>query len=203
VLKDLREFQSARERFEQSLSIHRHLAQREPQVRETSVASSLSNLGAVLMELREFDSARVQFEESLALYRHLAQHEPRVYEPYVARALHSLDIVLMKLQEYKSARAANQEAIALGEKHRLWLENAGTHFHLGMPEEAEGNIVRTLEQFEACVERCERGLSQISERMPLGEALLETRREMAKAHHNTPLVWATTVLWGNPWARLV
>ncbi len=39
--------------------------------------------------------------------------------------------------------------------------------------------------------------------LPLGEALLAIRRAMAKAHHANPLIWATTVLWGNPWARLM
>ena len=38
--------------------------------------------------------------------------------------------------------------------------------------------------------------------LPLGDALLETRREMAEKHRENPLVWAMTVLWGNPWARL-
>jgi CHAT domain-containing protein len=35
----------------------------------------------------------------------------------------------------------------------------------------------------------------------LSAALLQTRREMA-ANDDNPLLWATTVLWGNPWARL-
>ena len=38
--------------------------------------------------------------------------------------------------------------------------------------------------------------------LPLGEALLQTRRDMADEHHDNPLVWATTVRWGNPWVRL-
>jgi hypothetical protein len=39
--------------------------------------------------------------------------------------------------------------------------------------------------------------------LALGAALLETRQEMAAEYADNPLVWATTVLWGNPWARLV
>jgi hypothetical protein len=39
--------------------------------------------------------------------------------------------------------------------------------------------------------------------LPLGAALLETRQELAAEYADNPLVWATTVLWGNPWAWLV
>ncbi len=38
--------------------------------------------------------------------------------------------------------------------------------------------------------------------LPVGEALLEARRAMAAARPN-PLLWATTILWGNPSARLM
>lgn len=39
--------------------------------------------------------------------------------------------------------------------------------------------------------------------LPLGAALLQARQEMAQEYADNPLVWAMTVLWGNPWARLV
>jgi CHAT domain-containing protein len=38
--------------------------------------------------------------------------------------------------------------------------------------------------------------------MSLGEALFQTQREMAMKYHDNPIVWATTVVWGNPWVQL-
>lgn len=43
----------------------------------------------------------------------------------------------------------------------------------------------------------------VSNPVKIGQALLETRREVAREHLENPLIWGTTVLWGNPWACLV
>jgi hypothetical protein len=39
--------------------------------------------------------------------------------------------------------------------------------------------------------------------LTLGATLLQARQEMAREYADNPLVWAMTVLWGNPWVRLV
>ncbi len=57
-----------------------------------------------------------------------------------------------------------EEAIALSEQHRLYLDSAWTYVNWGQLEDAENNVERSIELFEAGVERCERGLSQLMER---------------------------------------
>jgi hypothetical protein len=42
----------------------------------------------------------------------------------------------------------------------------------------------------------------LDRRQRVGAALLETRQEMAQEYADNPLVWAMTVLWGNPWVGL-
>jgi hypothetical protein len=42
----------------------------------------------------------------------------------------------------------------------------------------------------------------LSQGEAMGPALLATRQEMDRRYHGNPLVWATTVFWGNPWVRL-
>jgi hypothetical protein len=36
-----------------------------------------------------------------------------------------------------------------------------------------------------------------------GQSRATSLREMAARYDNNPLIWATTVFWGNPWVRLV
>ena len=42
----------------------------------------------------------------------------------------------------------------------------------------------------------------LDRRETVGDALLAARRALAKEHPDNPLVWATTVLWGNPFVTL-
>ena len=42
----------------------------------------------------------------------------------------------------------------------------------------------------------------LDRRETVGDALLAARRSLAKEHPDNPLVWATTVLWGNPFVTL-
>ena len=42
----------------------------------------------------------------------------------------------------------------------------------------------------------------LDRRETVGDALLAARRTLAKEHPDNPLVWATTVLWGNPFVTL-
>lgn len=162
-----------------------HLARIQPQVYTPQVAMTLNNLGTVLYDIQEWAAARAAYEEALTLYRHLAYSQPQVYTPNVATTLHNLGNVLRDLREWASARAAYQEAIALRERHSLWLESAETHYSWGLLEEDEGNAEWALELFEACIERCERGLSQLVERehRDLFKAKIELAYEWLIEHY--------------------
>jgi tetratricopeptide (TPR) repeat protein len=118
----------------------------------------------VLRDLREMAAARQAYEEALQTYRRLAQSQPGVYLPDVAMTLNNLGNVLRDLREMEAARQAYEEAISLRERHGLWLDAAEAHYNWGLLEEGEQNQQRALELFEACVERCERGMSQLAER---------------------------------------
>ena len=89
-----------------------------------------------------------------------------------------------------AALAAGASAV-LSSVHPLWDAPAGefsVHFYHGLlhPRPAD-HLPTDLNQARA---------------ETVAEALLRTRRAMAAAHDGDPLIWATTVLWGNPWAVL-
>jgi hypothetical protein len=56
---------------------------------------------------------------------------------------------------------------------------------------------------DAAAQFSEHLYERLLEGQPVGSALLETRRALAGTSEDNPLLWATTVLWGNPWATLV
>lgn len=109
------------------------------------------------------EEAEQAYREALLIYRRLSQIQPAVYEPDVTGTLNNLGAVLRNLRRLEEAEQAHREALALRERHGLWLDSTGTYYNWGILEEARGNPTRVLELFEACVERCERGLNQLAE----------------------------------------
>jgi CHAT domain-containing protein len=107
-----RRLEGAQAAYEEGLALYRKLAQRQPQVYEPSVATTLNNLGTVLRDLRRLEEAQAAYEEGLALHRRYDIPDQR------AVLLSGLGGLGMEQEQWHEAAEALQEAVEAVERLR-------------------------------------------------------------------------------------
>ena len=120
VAQDLREYQQARDYYQQALSLYIEFGDRYEQ------ANTLHQLGMVAQDLREYQQARDYYQQALSLYIEFGDR----YEQ--ANTLHQLGMVAQDLREYQQARDYYQQALSLYIEFGDRYEQANTLHQLGM-----------------------------------------------------------------------
>jgi tetratricopeptide (TPR) repeat protein len=80
---------------------------------ESSIATTLNNLGALDTVQNRMDEADKAYDEALKIRRELAQKNPDKYLPYVANTLNSLGILDSDENRMDEARKAFDEALGI------------------------------------------------------------------------------------------
>ncbi|MBB3181160.1 tetratricopeptide repeat protein [Variovorax sp. Sphag1AA] len=113
LLSDESRMAEARKAYEESLSIRRTLAHKNPDVYLRDVAATLNNLGVLNRDENRMADARTAFEESLSTYRTLTQKNPDAYLPDVASTLNNLGVLNREENRMAEARKALEEALSI------------------------------------------------------------------------------------------
>jgi tetratricopeptide (TPR) repeat protein/type II secretory pathway predicted ATPase ExeA len=120
VAEELREYDQARQDYQQALQIYIEFGDRYEQ------AGTYHHLGIVAQELREYDQARQDYQQALQIYIEFGDR----YEQ--AGTYHHLGIVAQELREYDQARQDYQQALQIYIEFGDRYSQARTYHQLGM-----------------------------------------------------------------------
>ncbi len=109
-------FQKALIYYPKVLQLLDSLAQKNPDIFQPDMASTLNNLGILLSDNNEMDQAKKHYQEALQIRRQLAQKNPDVFQPDVAMTLNNLGNLLSDNNEMDKAQKHYQEALQLYRK---------------------------------------------------------------------------------------
>jgi hypothetical protein len=112
-LREMRQFEAARDRCIKALAIHHELAHLEPDIYLPYVAVTLNSLGNLQRDLNLLEAARDSHTEALTNYRALARQWPEAYLADVARTLNNLGLVQRDLNLVEAARDSFTEALPI------------------------------------------------------------------------------------------
>ncbi len=105
------QFVKAEKRYQEALTILRELAQNNPAVYLRDVATTLNNLGLlVVADSSRREEAEKHYQEALKTYRQLAQNNP-AYLPDVAMTLNNLGNLVADDSRHEEAEKRYQEAL--------------------------------------------------------------------------------------------
>lgn len=110
-LQKQNKFVKARVNFEKNLAMRRMLAEKNPDIYLPTVATTLNNLGALLLNINEINEARVHLEEALNIRRNLAERNPDVYSPELASTLCNQGNLSFANQDLGLAKVQYKEAL--------------------------------------------------------------------------------------------
>jgi tetratricopeptide (TPR) repeat protein len=140
VAEELREFDEARNNYQQALQINIEFNDRYEQ------AGTYHQLGIVAEELREFDEARKNYQQALQIYIEFNDR----YEQ--ADTYHQLGIVAQELREFDEARKNYQQALQIFIEFNDRYSQARTYHQLGIVaqelrefDEARNNYQQALQ----------------------------------------------------------
>nr|MDJ0601267.1 tetratricopeptide repeat protein [Crocosphaera sp.] len=119
VAQELREWDEARNYYQQALSIKIEYGDRYSQ------ASTYHHLGMVAEELREWDEARNYYQQALSIK---IEYGDRYSQ---ASTYHNLGMVAHKLREWDEARNYYQQALSIKIEYGDRFSQASTYHHLG------------------------------------------------------------------------
>jgi tetratricopeptide (TPR) repeat protein len=136
VAEELREFEQAREYYQQALAITIEFGDRYKQ------ADTYHQLGRVAEELREFEQAREYYQQALAITIEFGDR----YEQ--AGTYHQLGRVAQQLREFEQAREYYQQALAVFIEFGDRYEQARTYHQLGRVAEELGEFEQAREYYQ-------------------------------------------------------
>ena len=111
LLQNLNDFDKARCHYEEVLQVLRELSKKDPGLHKPNLATTLNNLGNILVTINELRQAQTHYEEALQIRRELAEEDPETYKPNVVASLNNLGILLSTTKEYKQAQTFYKEAL--------------------------------------------------------------------------------------------
>ncbi len=120
VAQELREWNEARNYYQQALSICEDYGDRFFQ------AKTYHNLGIVAYELREWNEARNYYQQALSI---CIEYGDRFFQ---AKTYHELGMVAQKLREWDEARNYYQQALSINIEYGDRYNQATTYHNLGM-----------------------------------------------------------------------
>ena len=113
LLQSLNDFDEARSHYEEALQVLRELSKKDPGLHKPNLATTLNNLGNILVTINELRQAQTHYEEALQIRRELAEEDPETYKPDVVASLNNLGILLSTTNELKQAQAFYKEALQI------------------------------------------------------------------------------------------
>ena len=129
VAQELREFEQARDYYQQALALFIEFGERYSQ------ASTYHQLGSVAQELREFEQAREYYQQALAIKIEFGDRFSQ------AGTYHQLGMVAQELREFEQAREYYQQALAIKIEFGDRFSQASTYHQLG-------RVAEELREFE-------------------------------------------------------
>ena len=111
--KTKNDFVNASSSYEKALSIHRELAQNNPQTYLPYVAETLNNLGNLQKAKNDFNSAYLSYEEALIIHRYLASVNQQTYLPDFAMTLNNLADLHSNKHDFDKAENNYCEALKI------------------------------------------------------------------------------------------
>jgi tetratricopeptide (TPR) repeat protein len=123
VALDLREYEEARNNYQQTLAIYVEFGDRYSQ------AGTYHQLGRVAEELREYEEARKNYQQALAIKVEFGDRYSQ-HNQY-----HQLAAIAQELREYEEARKNYQQALAILVEFGDHYSQAGTYHQLGIVAE--------------------------------------------------------------------
>jgi tetratricopeptide (TPR) repeat protein len=157
VAQELREFEQAREYYQQALALFIESGDRYSQ------AITYHQLGIVAQQLREFEQAREYYQQALAIKIEFGDRYSQ------ASTYHQLGIVAQVLGEFEQAREYYKQALAIKIEFGDRYSQASTYHHLGI-------VAQQLREFEQARDYYQQALALFIE---FGD-----RYEQANTYHN-------------------
>ena len=99
--------------YAEALEIYRKLAEVNPEVYASDVASALNNLAVLHKNKNQYEEAEKEYEEALEIRRKLAEANPEAYASDVARTLYNLAILHDDKAQYEEAEKEYEEALEI------------------------------------------------------------------------------------------
>lgn len=116
LLHSLKDFDKARQHYEEALKMYRELANKNPEKYRPDVAKVLNRLGVLLANIGELKQAQTCFEEVLQIFQKLAKKDPEKYLSAVAIILSNLGNLLCFMKELEQAKIHYDEALKISRK---------------------------------------------------------------------------------------
>jgi len=113
ILKDIGKYEEAGKKLTKSLEIRRKLNKETPELFESVIVSSLSNLANLETKLGNDDKSRDYQFEAVNINRKLAETNPNKHLSHLAQSLVSLGNKYVYLGEYSSAEQSYLEAVQI------------------------------------------------------------------------------------------
>jgi tetratricopeptide (TPR) repeat protein len=101
LVRNLGQYENARELAEEALTIRRELAAARPDAFRADLATSFGNLAGHLRDLGQYEKARELAEEALTIRRELAAARPDAFRADLATSFSNLAGHLSDLGEYE------------------------------------------------------------------------------------------------------
>ncbi|MFG1954829.1 tetratricopeptide repeat protein [Micromonospora sp. NPDC048830] len=150
---------------QEAVTIHRRLAEANPDTHLPRLAGSLNNLANYLSELGRREEALAPAQEAVTIHRRLAEANPDTHLPRLAMSLDTLGNVLSKLGRRREAATSAEEAVTI-----YWeLIEAGSASH-------GPDVARSLSNFGSRLSE----LGQWEQALPLAEVATHLYRRLAK-----------------------
>ncbi|QRW07262.1 hypothetical protein RhiLY_06261 [Ceratobasidium sp. AG-Ba] len=114
--KEVGRYEDALPPIQEAVDLRRKLAEDQPAVYTSELASSLHELSARLSRVDRYEDALLPIQEAVVIRRKLAEDRPAVYTPGLASSLYDLSARLSKVGRYEDGLPPIQEAVDIRRK---------------------------------------------------------------------------------------
>jgi len=191
VAQELREYEEARQNYQQALAINIEFGDRHSQ------ASTYGQLGTLAQELREYEEARQNYQQALAIFIQFGDRYSQ------ARTYGQLGVLAQELREYEEARQNYQQALA------IFIE-FGDHYSQARSYHNLGAVAQALREYGEARQNYQQALaifiefgdrhSQADTYYKLG-TLAQELREYEEARQNYQQALAIFIEFGNRYSQ--
>ena len=112
-LQKQNQFKKAIDRYNEVLTLYRDLAKKKPDIYLYNIASTLNNLGMLLIDINEIEGAKDHYIEALKIFRTLAEKDSDKYLHNVANSLNNLGTLLGTINEIEGAKVQLKKALKI------------------------------------------------------------------------------------------
>ena len=112
-LRQLKQYASAVEAYDEAISIHRILANIDPATQNFHLAQALRIMGETLNDLGKYDDTVVIYKEALEICTTMSAQDPLQYNELMAHTLICYGTTLENLNQFSEAAAVQQQAASL------------------------------------------------------------------------------------------